>query len=458
MRDATSRYRLLLHLWALVFAIVGLLFAFAPHFTGAALARLGALLALGGSLDTSPEGLWHPLAVSLMVAVTGLALLSASRPEARGPWLALLLAKLVSTAFFLRLARDGGAVWLIAAGADAFVALSLVLARLALPRIDSPSYEVYFGKVDLAPRRALWFRYTHLRGQQAGVPFEEHASWAVLFDEGRVLAGRAFSSVDATLRPPEPGLLMEAGRGRLDATRASGEAGPIAWSLGYTHDGLFVSHVPALLRVLGLARSVYEIPVVDARLDGWVQVGGARLDVRGCTGMIGHIQGRRSPLRWAWAHCNHFDQGEDAAFDGLSVRVLLGGRESPTMSSFVLRLDGRLHRFSSILGVFRARASWDRYRWSFEASEGDWRLAGEALAPPFEDEGGRRVALVEYTDTDGSRLWCWNSKLASLRLRLVNLQDGVERLLVSTGAAAFEVVDRVRPERTPDLGHERRPS
>lgn len=447
-----THYSVVATAWAIVFAFVALLFATLPDRVGSFLTKLAGFLGLGGRIESPGDTLWWVLALSLMVSVTGLAWHTARTPEAIGPYRILLAAKVTSTVGFAWLAWTAKApVWLLCAAGDGFVAITLWLARRwstsdpgsggrvadAFGRVyrgQRPFYEVWFGKVDIGPGQAFWFRYTLLDGST-----REAGTWAIAFDRERgIVAARETLPLDAATggRP----LVFQLGQNVLDAGRAIGHAGDLDWDLTFEaamermHD-----HVPWTLKALGLARTRYVSPFGDLRLSGTIRIGERLIQVEAAPGMIGHIHGARSGHSWAWAHCNTFRDRPDVVFEGLSARIALGSLVSPPLSSFVLWVGDRPYRFTSALGMLRARSRYGEGRWEFRAEAGGVVLEGEATAPPDD-----QVALVTYTDTDGSRLWCRNSKLADLRLRLIEPDRPIQEF-VASGTAAFELVDRHPP-------------
>lgn len=459
-------YVRLARLWAVVFAITGLAFAVVPDRAGAFMTWAARLVRLSGTVDTPAGGLWHVLAVSLMVAVTGLAWASARRPDEAWSYVTLLAVKLTSTAGFAVLAVVLAPLWLLAALADGFVVFSLWAARRASREAGSdqtpppgfarryagqrPFFEVWFGKLNL-PEGAFWFRYTVLDGA-----VREAGTWAVWFDScAGVVAGRErhplgdLSPAGVPVLPAEgePGRfrgrhqVFHLGRAHLDTANAVGQAGPLAWDLAFSDSGRRFDHVPRLVRSLRVAKARYVAPFCDIRFHGTIRVGDREIAVRDAPGMIGHIDGTRSGHSWAWAHCNSFDGRPAAVFEGLSARILLAGRPSPPLSSFVLWLGERCYRFSSTWKIAAARSEIAEGRWTFATEAGGITLEGEACVP---DPG--QVALVTYTDTDGSLQWCRNTKRARLHLRLRDPTGGLDLELISSGAASFELVDRLKPD------------
>jgi hypothetical protein len=115
--------------WGVVFGVVGCVFLLAPGKTGESLTALAAAFGLAGEIRTTCGDLWWALAVSLMATITVLALASAGDPRERSLFVALLTAKLTSTAMFVVLAAAQGGAWALCAAADGLVAASLVAAR-----------------------------------------------------------------------------------------------------------------------------------------------------------------------------------------------------------------------------------------------------------------------------------------------------------------------------------------
>jgi len=143
-------------------------------------------------------------------------------------------------------------------------------------------------------------------------------------------------------------------------------------------------------------------------------------------------------------HCNSFEGDQQVVFEGISARIKVGGKESPPLTSTVLYVDDKEYAFSSFKILLATESKFGDGEWEFEAKSAVATLTGKAVAPG-------KVALVEYTDTDDSNLWCHNSKLANLELELTDHQSKATKKFVAKGTAAFELVDRNRPDREVDL-------
>lgn len=456
-------YALVARMWSGVFLIAGLIFLFLPSRLENFLTATGNAIGLSGSIESSPHTLWHILTLSLMGTIAVLAFLSSRSPETKGYYTALVTAKTISVAGFLCLAFLLGSVWLLCAFADAFVALTLVLtypkSALSLPpgfartNQSAPHYEVWYGKIDVAPQKALWFRYTILDGMRS-----EASTWAIAFDDGLVKTGKntwhlsmlspansvIIPDAEKTERYAGKPQVFHLGKNHLDTCNAIGSAGDISWDLQFRDNGYRFEHVPKLMQWLGVAKSVYNACFLDLRFSGTVRCGPQALELKDRPGMIGHICGRKSAEAWAWAHCNNFRNAQGVIFEGLSARIKRGGRVSPPLTSIILFTPSGNYVFSSLKHLRKTKSVFGNDAWEFEASSSAATLKGKATAPGS-------IALVEYTDTDDSKLWCRNSKLADLRLELTHVPSGKKEVFMAEGTAAFELVSRNKPEQKIDL-------
>ncbi len=140
-------YQRLVTFWTVVFAIAGLYFMFLPGRLAADLDMFAGLLGLEGQVPVPPGDMWHALTGSLMATLTVLGFQTARRPAEGGPYVALMVSKLVSTFVFLVFALDSSA-WLVPAACDGFIALTLFVARTLGDRAT--------GRVDFPGRYLRW--------------------------------------------------------------------------------------------------------------------------------------------------------------------------------------------------------------------------------------------------------------------------------------------------------------
>ena len=305
----------------------------------------------------------------------------------------------------------------------------------------APHTEAWFGKVDLAPGRAFWFRYSILDGIVC-----EASTWGVLFDNDAVAAtGREVSSLEFLSEDKHNGVVFNAECGRLGPDSAEGRAGPLKWKLRWYLSDRRSSYLPEALTRRGVAGLTYEGDLLDIRVSGVLQHGDSILRFDGAPGMIGHLHGRHLAVnRWAWAHCNCFDLKDNAVFEAFSFNLnVLGGGLRP-FSAGILYLDEQCYTFRSVSRALLSRSRFDRDRWRFTLKEQGCVLKGTLTTRRSQQ------ALLEYMDTDGSRMWCYNTALSTLALELRD-DTGRVRRLTSTGRAAYDFVVRDSPNEHVDL-------
>jgi len=458
-------YAKVVKLWAYLFLAAGLVFLFAPVQLQEGMNTFAQTIGLTGEINATAGTLWHVLALSLMSALVGLAFASAGFPENKFFYRIIVLAKSVSVAGFLFLALSNGTAWILAAVVDGFIAITLIATRGTITLNNmapgfagiypgkKPFYEVWYGKIDLAPGKAFWFRYTLLDGVK-----HESSVWAILFNDQKISTGKNTYTLD-NLAPANSVIIPDhkdtqrfenhpqvfhIGKNHLDGANAIGQANNISWDLQFTDNNWRFEHVPSLMKALKLAKSIYYACFLDLRFSGTIKNNEEIINIENRPGMIGHIYGKKSAHAWAWAHCNNFGERKNVVFEGLSAQIKIGGKVSPPLTSFVFIVDNRLYAFSSTVKLFTAYSEFGDGKWSFTAKSEEAVLVGEATAPG-------KVALVEYTDTDDSNLWCYNSKLADLRLEFTDLKSGKTEVFQSEGTTAFELVNRDKPGREKDL-------
>ena len=310
-----------------------------------------------------------------------------------------------------------------------------------------PHQEVWYLKMNAPGEdRALWLRFTLLSGAAKQVA----EVWAIYFQrapDGVQKIGlknthpiSAFSAAAG-----DPLNLIRIGENTFSDGGTRGEVCSddhvIRWDFSIRPaQDLAFDFVPAPLRRLGLVRNTAVNVFEDLRFTGWSEVDGEHTEWQGAPGMQGHLAGPRNGHTWAWAHCNQFTdatgQPVSAIFDGLSARARLGkSGASPYLSTQFIQFAGQNYYFNRMRDLFRIHSV---YR------ENDWRLSAEWEGRRFEGniEAGRDdFDGVTDEDTDGSALYCYNSKMSSMTLDIYH-RDTLEQQLISSGGVAYEFVTR----------------
>jgi len=114
---------------------------------------------------------------------------------------------------------------------------------------------------------------------------------------------------------------------------------------------------------------------------------------------------------------------------------------TPDLTLLFLRRGERWHRLNALWRAPFRRVGADLPRFTFAGSGDGIRLRGEASARPEDFVG------VEYTDPDGEHLWCYNTKVADLRIEAED--GGASQVLTAHRTFALEFVQRCRDPRFP---------
>lgn len=312
-------------------------------------------------------------------------------------------------------------------------------------------YEVYYLKFnDARSGTAYWIRYTllaPLRGR--GDPIAE--VWAIAFDARdprKNLALRETHPI-ADLRVRRDPFRFEVGSAFLEEGRAVGELrrgkDRIRWDLSFDPSGEPFLPMPGrLLYRLPVPKTKWIIPHIDVRFRGTVEVRGRKISLRDAPGQQTHLWGTKHAERWVWGHCNAFAEDPTAVFEGISPQIRLAGWLTPPGSFFFVRHRGAWWRFAGLIQGFRHRSDNRFPVWTFEAEAGSRRIEGEMRGDVADFVG------VEYTDPDGQKAWCFNTKVGEMTLRLFERTGGAwtpAATLTSRGTTALEFTERTRDPR-----------
>ncbi len=183
-------------------------------------------------------------------------------------------------------------------------------------------------------------------------------------------------------------------------------------------------------------------PNFDIAVSGRIEVNGRAYDCRREPGQQTHIWGSKHAEWWTWGHCNVFKEDPGGIFEGLSARIRVGPWVTPALSPLFIRWKGREYALNGLIQSVRNRSATAIPRWTFSARTGGLAFSGE-MTGRLEDFVG-----VEYTDPDGEKLWCSNTKVADLAITVFDEGQKVGTL-TSEKSAAFEVVARAKDQRIP---------
>jgi hypothetical protein len=179
-----------------------------------------------------------------------------------------------------------------------------------------------------------------------------------------------------------------------------------------------------------------------ATFDGHVELDGARLGLQHWTGSVNHNWGRRHTPAYAFGQVCGFDGAPESTLEIVTAHAAVGPVSLPAATLFVLRHGGSEFAARSILAARRTHGRYRPFSWSFGGRAGDVTMEGEITAEPSD------VIGLTYFDTGGATKYCYNSALATCRIRMSgNVSGNVE--LVASRRAMFEILlpephDRVK--------------
>lgn len=294
--------------------------------------------------------------------------------------------------------------------------------------------ESWFLKAnDPAGRRALWIKWTIWAGDEApAVAVAE--TWAVAFgtSRGHVATKATVPFEKARFARDVIDADVDGCRLTSRAARGTVESGGRSIAYDLTVES---SEAPVLLYPRWMYRGPVPAqklvsPVPSGRVSGHVVVDGERWELEGWPGMIGHNWGRHTE-RYAWAHCNAWDDGDDVVFEAAAGRVRVAGLLLPLRTGFVIRHHGTNYALTDVRATATNASTLSLRRWQFRGAGSRVSLEGELWADTDDFVG------LFYANPDGTPIHCLNSKIAHAELTL-RIEGRAPRRLRSS-RAAFEI-------------------
>lgn len=304
-------------------------------------------------------------------------------------------------------------------------------------------YEVYYLKWnDLAQGVAVWLRYTLLSPLDKNRE-PEASVWAIFFDAKNPRNNRAlkknYSIREARIEKEifyfsaGPSAIYENGaRGDLTDPRTH-----MAWEIKFQGEGLSLRHFPPPLYWGGFPKTKFLAPYLSTRISGEFVVDDRRFRLDQVPAHQAHLWGTEMAPHWIWGNCNTFTEDPEFCFEGLSARIGVAGKLSPPMTLLFFWWRNKLYRFNSPAQWFTNRTENALDRWHFEVSSDNISFVGELFAETD------AMAGIRYENPDGSERFCHNTKVADLKIQILQKGKGgwkIEETLTASKSAAFEVV------------------
>ncbi len=315
--------------------------------------------------------------------------------------------------------------------------------------------EVWYLKLnEPAQNRALWLRFTLLLSKNGYKKISE--VWGIFFqkkENGEILKTAlkqtfplaCFKGENNKIQIQESFLTDHHTQGMIEA-----KGQHLKWNLEIKSlNGECFDLVPKTLSKTGVIKNKALTVHENLSFSGTCLVNGESYSWEQSPGMQAHLAGSKNGHSWVWSHCNYFldEKGQPAqvVFEGLSARAkLLCGVPSPKLSTFYFNYQDKAYHLNSLWSAIRSRSQSELSEWNFEAE-----------SPPFTFKGQIKAELksfagITYEDTDGSLLYCSNSKLSEMTL-VVYKNGKPEARFYAPQTAAFEFVSRKKNPYVPLL-------
>mgnify|MGYP005852938013 CR=1 FL=1 len=299
--------------------------------------------------------------------------------------------------------------------------------------VKSPHYEVYYIKGNLPQEKvSFWLRYTlhiPLSGEKSG------ALWAIIVDDKNDLHLASKKSFPIT------DIKFEKTRFQLNikdmficSNGASGlvETPKIKWDLEWKSDTRLFKYYPYnFMYTSSWPKTKVVTPYENLFFSGTIETEKKTIDVSKAKGQLGHIWGFSHAKEWVWAHTNLFNEREDIVFEGLSAKPKSTTQQP--LSLFYLSIPGELEFiYNGLMKMKKARSTYDLTSWQFRAEQKGTIIEGNIQTTPDKMSG------VTYIDTDNSKRYCHNTKIANMELKVIT-KNG-EKKFISNETTAFEYV------------------
>jgi hypothetical protein len=293
-------------------------------------------------------------------------------------------------------------------------------------------------------QRALWLRFTALSSSNGFKRVAE--TWAVYFHKNsnrdiKKLAIKqsyeieAFSTESNQVRIGDSFLSTQETQGTITS-----KGNTLEWKLTLVPaDDCHFNLIPEVLSKTGLVKNSIFTVSESLLVTGTVVINGETIHWKQAPGMSGQMNGPKAGHSWVWGQSNSFvnEQGRPVPFifEGLTAKAQLGPMVTPKLSSFFFRYQDKNYYFNTLRDLFYLKSNHSLNEWQFQAERGDLSFRGTARAEHKDFAG------LTFEDTNGSLLYCANSKLSDMKVHVYR-RGKLEATFISEGTAAFEVVTR----------------
>jgi len=308
--------------------------------------------------------------------------------------------------------------------------------------VKAPYYESRFIRANHPERpQALWLRETLLLTSAGAASADV---WVMVFNPA--------SHGNRALKQPYPVEKAEFGSDPwavrigdaiLDDGHARGSLpGPrtASWDLRITGGGEPVKLLTDRQYSTRFPSAKTSVRSPLARFDGHLIVDDDRVELDGWAGSVNHNWGRRHTPAYAFGQVCGFDTAPSSSLEIVTARAGVGPLTLPPVTLLVFRHGDREFAVRTVLAARRTSGEYEPFHWSFSARFDDVLLDGEISC------GRADVIGLNYTDTNGKPKYCYNSAVATCRIKLSGSLSGE---LTATRCAMLEMLSDARHGKLP---------
>ncbi len=324
--------------------------------------------------------------------------------------------------------------------------------RLRWEQGRSGHYEVYYLTFNhRASGSGFWIRYT-MTAPDKGKGDAYAQIWFSYFNRANPAKNFALKQKYpiGQLKAETTPFRLQIGGNTLENGHAdgaiSGNGHEAQWDVSFDPSNTVHLMMPRIFVEKELADTTALVPHLDVCFEGKISVDGEALEFGGDPGCQTHLWGDEHARRWAWAHCNSYNEDPSAVFEGLSVQIKRAGIMLPPINLLFIRYMGKDYRFTELHRFLSAGGSFDVGHWKFNAALGNVKFKGEMKC---RDED---MVSAGYFDPDGEPAYCNNTEVGDSKIEVYKRRNLLSSwklvdTLTADGTAHMEFASRKREAR-----------
>lgn len=203
----------------------------------------------------------------------------------------------------------------------------------------------------------------------------------------------------------------------------------LRWDIQWMPSDSVFLHYPEFVYKMPFPRSKVASPNWSSRGGGFVRWNDNEYYLNDVLIHVGHVWGNSHTKRWAWTHSHGFDESQKVVFEGLWTPIC----GSFGVAVCWLKIAREIVKFTNVGNL-----------WQLDSflKDGTWKFSGKS--PRFDIDGlistdPAHIAGVTYHDPDGSRRYCYNTKIASAKMSVFRKTNNDKFELNAPLATGFEI-------------------